>query len=277
MNNVEIILCFAWQAEAKPFIELLGAKRKHQIKNFTYYSAQNTHVCIAGLGQLNMAAAMGWIQQFTNNYPVFWNVGFCGAKQKELYSWHHINKVSDANGGRDFYPEIQIEGPLPFADIITVNQPQTTSQLLQQNTALVDMEAYGFCKALQQFVSTSQIQLLKWVSDSGSDTFNRNTALENYNHSAPKALHFIQDYSRLIASTKEKNEMDLSGLKKQVEQYLQLTFTQEQQLNDALKFALFYRNQHNIITEINNTLVEVNNKEEKNKLFNNLLQKLTHV
>ena len=68
MLNVEIILCFAWQAEAKPFIELLCAKRKHQIKNFIYYSAQNTYVCIAGLGQLKMAAATSWQQQYNAIY-----------------------------------------------------------------------------------------------------------------------------------------------------------------------------------------------------------------
>ncbi len=273
----KIILCFAWRAEANPFIKISNAKLTQQNKKFKFYTSPSTDIIITGVGAFNMSAAMGWIQQFIKDIAVYWNIGFCAGQEQNIFSWFRIIKVSYQDNMRDFYPEIETKSPLPFATLRTVNSPVNNKHIENLGAELVDMEAYGFCKGLQPFHNSSFIQILKWVSDNGIENFDKTAALKQYENSIEQVFDYIVSQSEEIINSHKNNLGIINPILEQTKEKLSLSFTRTHQLKDALRFALYYKGEtfiHKEVTSINNDL---ETPEKKVRTFNQLIKKLTHV
>jgi hypothetical protein len=270
------ILCFALQIEAKPFIKLGNCKQVKQYKDIKYYKGSKFDCLVMGLGSVRAAAAIGWINGMLQTDVTFTNIGLCGSADKPLYGVYNIVKVTDNTTKKSFYPEVTLN-TLPLANLITVAKPANAAQLAQMPNDLIDMEGYGFCKSASMFVNSAQIQLIKFVSDNGSEHFFNTLWQKPYLNAAEEILTNVFSNAENIYKLKTEYKFSVDHWLALVQEKLSLTFTQHAKLKDALKFAYNTKGAIFLNEIINQIPANINQKELKNKWVQNTINKLQHV
>jgi hypothetical protein len=265
---------FALQQEAKPFIEILNAKQIFQQKNLKLYKANNVFVLVTGIGCIASATAVGWfLAQYKN--VILWNLG-CAASNINIGSWQRVVCVKQDN--KCFYPEIFSKTKIQLNSLNTVNAAISNKQLKQYNDELVDMEGIGFAISALTFISSSQIQILKWISDNGNINFYKDKKWINaYEEKIKEIIEYIEQETNLISKHLNDININTSTFIENVNLKLQLTFTQKEQLHKALVYYLNLNNQDNLKTLLNDFLTQINNKLNNKTYFNDLINKLNHV
>ena len=157
--------------EALPLFSRFGLK---QVYDYPFSGGVSDdgqiRVIITGIGKTNAAAAVSFACAkygiTKNDFLV--NIGTCagGANRSGAYL---INKVTDNDSGRNYYPDMLYKTGLPESEVTTVSTVATEEMVAAAPDMLWEMEASGFADSARLFVPPHRVQLIKAVSDSGAE------------------------------------------------------------------------------------------------------------
>lgn len=268
-------LCFALPFEAKPWLKISGAKAVCQSKQIGYYQSDRFDVLISGVGIYKMAAAIGWLFGLGNNKRILFNIGLSGSANFNRHKWVQPHSVApNVNETKPFYPEILFKPELNTCKLLTINTPATQAYLANLSHTAVDMEAYGFAKSAQQFIPSTQIHFLKFISDNGADQeIDLKILEEAYLSQLNTAIDFIEKTNELLNRDFTRKDLPFSE-KTLISEKLKLTFSQEVQLENALRFVYFYGLENRITKTEYLFTEEIKNKYQRNAILEKILHKL---
>jgi hypothetical protein len=229
------------------------------------------------VGTYKMAAAVGWLFGQEHNKRILFNIGLGGSANFATHSWVCPHTVQDTQtDNKPFYPEILFKHAIPLTKLITLNSPATCDYLAKLNNSTVDMEAYAFAKSAQQFIPSTQIHFLKFISDDGADQeIDLNILEDAYENKLHTAIAFIEQTSEILNRDFTKKELNFSE-KQHISEKLKLTFSQQVQLENVIRYVYFY-GLENRLTGIDSFLnEEIKNKYQRNAILENILHKLYH-
>ncbi|HEY8035058.1 MAG TPA: hypothetical protein VIF37_05675 [Methylobacter sp.] len=165
-NPPQIFIYAALPCEAKPLVEHFGLKKATTIQPFAVYLNQDICLTVTGLGKSAMAAGVAYTQALfaETEHPVLLNIGIAGHKDHAVGGLFLIDKITDADNLKSYYPPLVFTPPCPTANIQTVSRPQ----LNYDRHTLCDMEASAFYETAVRFSTGELIQCLKVISDNES-------------------------------------------------------------------------------------------------------------
>lgn len=216
-------------AEAKPIVDTYKLKLIVQAP-FAIYRGENLTLVITGMGSAK--ALMGTTFMLTRFTPalsdVVINFGIVG-------STYPIGTPLLAHSlGCDthtYYPDMRVVHPFVETALFTSNVPHVGTSIHES----VDMEAFYVMQAALYFVTSSQIAIIKVVSDNFSD------AIPSKEYVGALLKPHIQDalaYAQALEASLPQPLMFSATLHAQIQQLttaLMLTKAQQDTLNDALK------------------------------------------
>lgn len=162
-----IFLAVALPCEAKPLVAHFGLKKHAAVRAFAMYRNEAIYLTVTGPGKSAMAAGLAYTQAVSASLEnaLFINVGVAGHQKHDIGSAWTINKISDADTGRNYYP-LPIYGlPCAATSLLTASKPQFD----YNHEHLCDMEASAFFETAARFSTGELIQCLKIVSDNRSE------------------------------------------------------------------------------------------------------------
>lgn len=275
---MKAVICFALLQEARPFIERADCKLVVQKKQLHYFSGNATDILVSGVGDLNMASAMGWLFGQNPEEKVVWNVGTCGGSQSAQHQWYRIIKVNGEADGRAFFPEVIRKSIFPFRELITLHAPADKMKLEQVAPALCDMEGYAFCRAAQSFVVSSRIHLLKWVSDDDGGMFYKSGEWKTrYAEQVDAVLNEILSETAYLHEKEHQVNPDISIYLESINRKVALTFTQREQLKNALFYARYYKQHADLLEVIEQLPATLANRHQQKIAVTQLLKSLRDV
>ncbi|MGZ8189460.1 MAG: hypothetical protein ACXWTH_07850 [Methylosarcina sp.] len=178
-----VFIYTALPCEAKPLVEHFKLKKETAVKPFDIYVHRHICLTVTGLGKSAMAAGVAYSQALYSSAenPVMINIGIAGHQNHVVGSLFLIDKITDGDSGRSYYPPLVFSPPCSTGSIKTASRPQLDYDHLD----LCDMEASAFYETATRFASSELVQCLKVVSD---------------NHLAPADRIKPQNVSRLISA-----------------------------------------------------------------------------
>lgn len=151
-------LIVALEAEARPLRERLRLRTDTSAHGFRVYRDEHTALIVSGVGQVNAAAAVGYLAATIE--PTIWlNIGLGGHRYRPLGDIVLAHAIRC--GERRWYPPPVFEAPCPTATVTTVDRPETG----YPDDAVYEMEAAGFYATACRFASAELVQVLKVISD----------------------------------------------------------------------------------------------------------------
>ncbi len=208
MNNTpSVFLYVALPCEAKPIVEHFDLKKQTNYPSFAIFSNENICLTISGLGKTAMAAAVAYSYALLGNSvnAVFLNIGIAGHKTHTLGKIFCVDKITDVDSNKNFYPQLTANIPCPTLPLITVSK----ASCLYRENYLHDMEASSFFETAIRFTSSELIQCLKIVSDnenSGIEHINPSQATQLVNTSISSLEKLILELSKLAAKVNPVKE-----------------------------------------------------------------------
>ncbi|MGD0959719.1 MAG: hypothetical protein ABSB19_07925 [Methylomonas sp.] len=166
----------ALECEAKPLIRRWELKKLPNPHAFSIYSNNDRILVITGIGQIAMAAGVGYSMALFPNreFPLMLNIGVAGHQQLPIGALVLADKIVNRETGKNYYPQLGLAGTVNTATVTTVTSPQTD----YKGETLYDMEAAAFFEVSCKFSCSELIHSLKIVSD------NADSSLENINADA---------------------------------------------------------------------------------------------
>jgi adenosylhomocysteine nucleosidase len=159
----KIYIYTALPCEAKPLVDFYRLKKDTNITSFAIY--RNNHICltVTGIGKTAMAAGIAYTQALfsTDRSSVMFNLGIAGHQQHHIGNLFLIDKITDTETERRYYPPLVFSPPCPTHSLQTVSKPQLSYPLWD----LCDMEASAFYETATRFSSGELVQCVKIVSD----------------------------------------------------------------------------------------------------------------
>ncbi len=165
-NPPRIFIYAALPCEAKPLVEYFGLKKATAIQSFSVYLNRDICLTVTGMGKSAMAAGVAYSQALFAGapYPVLVNIGIAGHKDFKLGELFLIDKITDFDSRKSYYPPLVLTPPCPTGQIRTLSRPQLDYQLPD----LCDMEASAFYETAVRFSTGELIHCLKIISDNES-------------------------------------------------------------------------------------------------------------
>ncbi|TAN65575.1 MAG: hypothetical protein EPN17_16145 [Methylobacter sp.] len=162
-NPPRIFIYAALACEAKPLVEHFKLKKDTTVQPFAVYLNQDICLTVTGLGKSAMAAGLAYTQALLGavEHPVLVNIGIAGHKDHAVGSLFLIDKITDVDSQKSYYPPLVFTPPCPTASIQTVSRPQFDYGLQH----LCDMEASAFYETAIRFSTGELIHCLKVISD----------------------------------------------------------------------------------------------------------------
>jgi len=162
-NPPRIFIYAALPCEAKPLVEHFKLKKDTTIQPFAVYLNQDICLTVTGLGKSAMAAGVAYSQALfaSVEHPVLVNIGIAGHIDHVLGSLFLIDKITDVDSLKSYYPPVAFTPPCPTANIRTVSRPQP----VYDREHLCDMEASAFYETAVRFSTGELIHCLKVISD----------------------------------------------------------------------------------------------------------------
>jgi len=198
-NPPGIFIYTALPCEAKPLIEHFRLKKDTTALPFAVYCNQDICLTVTGIGKNAMAAGVAYSQaRMPHEDPVLLNVGIAGHKHHALGSLFLIDKITDFDSQRNYYPPLVFTPPCLTCGIQTVSIPQVN----YSETELADMEASAFYETAVRFTSGELVQCLKVISDnqlSPVDYINPKQASALIAAHIPAIEELIRELGRLTA------------------------------------------------------------------------------
>jgi hypothetical protein len=162
-NPPRIFIYAALPCEAKPLVDHFGLKKATTIQPFAVYLNQGICLTVTGLGKSAMAAGVAYTQALFagTELPVLLNIGIAGHKDHAVGDLFLVDKITDADSLKNYYPPLVFTPPCPTANIQTVSRP-----LLNYDPhTLCDMEASAFYETAVRFSTGELVHCLKIISD----------------------------------------------------------------------------------------------------------------
>ena len=179
--------------EAKVFIEKYNLRRTND-RFFKIYKNDDYLVIISGVGKIKMAIATSYILQIVNPSIII-NFGISASLSYNIGDVFLINKITDFENSRSYYPDILRKHNLKESDIITYDVPQSNDANIQTRKHLIDMEASGFFQSAFHFTSLHKIVILKTISDNANSGTLIKSMVETICFEAFKEVdYFLQNY-----------------------------------------------------------------------------------
>lgn len=165
-NPPQIFIYAALPCEAKPLVEHFNLKKVTTIQPFAVYLNKELCLTVTGLGKSAMAAGVAYTQALfaTVEHPALVNIGIAGHKHHAIGMVFIINKITDFDSRKSYYPPLAFTPPCRTACIQTVSRPQ----LVYDSHQLCDMEASAFYETAVRFSTGELIHCLKVISDNES-------------------------------------------------------------------------------------------------------------
>jgi nucleoside phosphorylase len=162
-NPPQIFIYAALPCEAKPLVEHFKLKKNTTIQPFAVYFNQAICLTVTGLGKSAMAAGVAYSQALFPAHapPVLVNIGIAGHKHHALGELFLIDKITDFDSKKNYYPPLVFTPPCPTAWVQTVSRPNFD----YHEQHLYDMEASAFYETAMRFSTGELIQCLKVISD----------------------------------------------------------------------------------------------------------------
>jgi len=162
-NTYNIFIYTALPCEAKPLIEHFKLKKDIDVRAFAVYVNKNICLVVTGLGKSAMASAVGYTQAryISNEHTVLLNIGIAGHQQHSLGELFLIDKITDIDSQKSYYPTLINTASCLRDGLQTVSKPQPQYHA----SKLCDMEASAFYETAVRFTSSELIVCLKIISD----------------------------------------------------------------------------------------------------------------
>ena len=118
---------------------------------------------ISGVGQKKAAGAANYLNERSgaNEWSVWVNVGVAGSSSGNYGQLFLIDKITQANSNKRFYPSVVIKTTLKKGELLTVDEPLPD----YTNVDLVDMEAAEFVRVTSKTSPRDLVLVFKIVSD----------------------------------------------------------------------------------------------------------------
>jgi hypothetical protein len=162
-NTYKIFIYTALACEAKAFIEHYKLKKDLDVHAFAIYLNNDICLAVTGLGKSAMAAGVAYTQAryLSTEHRVLVNIGIAGHQYYPLGELLLIDKISDVDSQKSYYPVLISTAPCRRASLQTVSKPQ----LQYHESELCDMEASAFYETAVRFTFSELIVCLKVISD----------------------------------------------------------------------------------------------------------------
>lgn len=165
-----ITIYCALYAEAQYLIQYYELKKESGNRHFQVFSNEEKQMrlVITGIGKMNAAVAVAEIS--TNCPPgeadLLINFGSCaGGENVPIGSTIMGNKITDAESGHTFYPDMIYAHPFTECEVETL--AQICERVQDESNSAYDMEAAAFYEAGNFYYGPHQMIFLKVVTDHG--------------------------------------------------------------------------------------------------------------
>jgi len=231
-----LIWVAAMHCEAKPIIDYYRLKKSQVEHGFDLYHSDHMLCIISGIGKTAVAAACAWVAAlYREQTSLAWfNIGIAGAADAPIGTAFWINKITDYESKRSYYPVPLIETSLKPVHCMTLNQ--ASSEYLPQ--LLFDMEASAFFVTATRFSSAELVQCVKIVSDNltqqtGLDKSRISQLIAQNIESLTEISESLQALDKQISA----NKIDASDWQKFI-QRAHFSQTQKSQLKKSIQFLM---------------------------------------
>lgn len=163
MPGTQCYFFAALPCEAKPLVDHFKLKKDLSFTAFTIYRNTDITLTVTGIGKAAMAAGVAFTMALfpAKSAPVLLNIGIAGHHSHKLGVAFVIEKISDQETGRSYYPQLVTTPPYPTQTLVTVSQ----AQFDYGSNAVYEMEAAAFYETAIRFSSSELIQCIKIISD----------------------------------------------------------------------------------------------------------------
>ncbi len=151
----------ALPSEARPLIDAFRLKRIFHEAPFAIYQGDEVFLIVSGIGAVASACAVGFLRGQMDAPAAWLNVGIAGHANLAVGEAMLANKITDAAGGRNWYPPRVFPWTGRDGALVTVPRPRSTYAAGEA----YDMEAAGFYPAACRFADAELVQCLKIISD----------------------------------------------------------------------------------------------------------------
>ncbi len=158
--------------EAKPIIKHYDLSKLENLNTFSIYSSNEGDITltITGIGKNNAIKAIKYHHDsmHTHKSDIWLNIGIAGHKNISVGDIRLINKITDDEDKKSWYPQIIFKSECPSIDLVSLNAPSTNYK-----ACLYDMEASGFYQTAIQYGTIELVQSLKIISDNSRTSISK--------------------------------------------------------------------------------------------------------
>jgi nucleoside phosphorylase len=232
-SPLRVLIVCALTPEAKPIIERFNLQHVQTEYGFKRYANKdgNLGLLISGVGKINIASALMWVQQF-KHYDCYLNIGVMGHGSAEIGTCYLINKVVDMATNRAFYPSINFKWREAVSMLNTVDLP--LDEYVEGQG--VDMEASAFLQASRKFVTAEHAHLLKIVSDNRQSDYRQLNAVK-VQSLIEENINVVEKILSLLSSTGIIKTDVFNDDFLRMQSKWHITESQKQQLFDVYQFV----------------------------------------
>ncbi len=278
------LFVFAYPEEAQVYLNHFPAKSLFQLKNIhcLINEKEQVYVLITGSGFENVSVAISvFFERYTHlreNILCF-NIGIAGSYGQPLYSVFYASKITNYHTLKSFYPDVFIKTSM--AELMSILFPANEKIMKHYPDALFDMEAYAFANTCRYFVKNHQIHCLKFVSDKDGKISDMFQLLEHYDNKSTEILYIVHQIEQQVEQFFKYNNTKIiydTTIAQTFSQKMRLTFSQQNQLNKAIRYYLHQHSKDSLETIFQSVMhTEIQSKQERNQVFQQILNQLYNV
>lgn len=274
MNH--ILITTALQAEAKSIVNYYQLEKQQHSKKIFFFQNGEISCLTTGVGGKNVNSRLKeFLEMKDCRRTILLNIGTAGGSQPEteIGQMYLVNKITSANNGRVWLPDIVLKTGLPELQLTTVKKGITDGG--KQFQGLVDMEGAAIFETAIKFIPAHRLFFLKIVSD------HMNVVLDSQEHVLQIMKKQLPEIDRIIGLLNKAEIIKAPLLNDQQEillkeltESLRLTTTQVFKLRNKLKgFIVIQHDEPSFLSSYLDS--EINSKQDQRKVFHEICTRLS--